>query len=315
MRERLVVIVLPLLAAPAAVPAQEFRDCAACGPMIVIPAGRFWMGSDDGEADRPEGPRRRVTIARPFALGKYEVTVAEFRRFVDATGHRIVPGCRVQQSAPDAQGKVGWREDSTASWQAPGVELWSDAAPVVCVGRIDALAFTQWLAAQTGRPYRLPSEAEWEYAAGGGRGTLYPWGNNIDRGCEYANLYDRSARRAYDFGWSHADCDDGYPGVAPVGRFKPNRFGLYDMTGNVWEWVADCYRPTYAAAPRDGRPVLPQGPCELWAVRGGGWMTRPSRQRISFRGRDPQDARYNFFGFRVARDLNALERRRAREPQ
>ena len=103
------------------------------------------------------------------------------------------------------------------------------------------------------------------------------------------------------------DCDDGFAEIAPVGKFKPNSFGLHDMIGNVWEWTADCYRATYDKTPTDGSPEPAAADCDNWSVRGGGWMTRPSRQRLSFRGRDPNDAHYSYFGFRVARDLSANE--------
>jgi len=280
------------------------RDCADCPAMVVVPAGRFLMGSDDGEAERPEGPVHEVNLPRAFALARTEVTVGEFRRFVEATGHRVAAGCRVQSSATVKGERVGWEEREAAGWQAPGfLRPIEDALPVVCVGHDDARAYAAWLARSSGRPYRLPSEAEWEYAArAGGRG-IYPWGNNADLGCRHANLYDRSGRRALDFGWGFADCDDGHAEVAPVGSFAPNAFGLHDMIGNVWEWTADCHRQTYEGAPADGRAVPGDANCLRWTVRGGGWMTRPSRNRLTFRGRDPAAARYSYFGFRVARDL------------
>lgn len=288
---------------------QPWRDCAECPAVVTVPAGRFVMGSDlDGEAGRPEGPTREVRIARPFALGVTEVTVEQFARFVAATGYRVAPGCRIQDAATGSATKVGWRDDPSAGWQAPGFSQPATTdMPVVCVGRVDALAYVQWLSTRTGKAYRLPSEAEWEYAARGGGIGIYAWGNNADLGCAHANLYDRRARNAFDFGWSYADCDDSYVELAPVGRFKPNGFGLHDMLGNVWEWVADCYRLTYDGAPNDGSAVAGDARCEKWSVRGGGWMTRPSRNRLTFRGRDPNDARYSYFGFRVARDLASGE--------
>lgn len=265
------------------------------------------MGSDtDGEAGRPEGPAREVRIARPFALGRTEVTVEQFARFVADSGYRVAPGCRVQAAASSTAVKAGWRDDPTAGWQAPGFSQPVTAdMPVVCVGRVDALTYVRWLSAQTGHTYRLPTEAEWEYAARGGSHGIYSWGSNADLGCAYANLYDRSARALQDFGWGYADCNDAYPELAPVGRLKANGFGLHDMLGNVWEWVADCYRLTYDGAPSDGAAVVGDARCEKWAVRGGGWMTRPTRNRLTFRGRDPNDARYSYFGFRVARDLDS----------
>lgn len=286
-------------------PSQVWHDCVDCPALVTVPAGRFTMGSDlDGEAGRPEGPAREVRIARRFALGLTEVTNKEFARFVAETGYRVEAGCRVQ-TAPSGPGlKAGWRDESAAGWQAPGFsQPATEDMPVVCVGRVDALAYVRWLSARTGHAYRLPSEAEWEYAARAQSSGIYSWGNNADLGCAYANLYDRRARALQDFGWGYADCDDGYAELAPVGRLKPNGFGLHDMLGNVWEWVADCYRLTYDGAPSDGRAVAGDASCDKWSVRGGGWMTRPTRNRVTFRGRDPNDARYSYFGFRVARDL------------
>jgi len=282
---------------------NTIRDCAECPELVVVPRGRFMMGSDDGEAGRSEGPIHEVKI-RAFALASTEVTVAEFRKFVAATGYQVPVGCRVQADKIVKGERVGWDDRRDAGWQAPGfVAPISEDLPVVCVGHADARAYAAWLSRIAGKTYRLPSEAEWEYAArGGGRG-IYSWGNNADLGCGYANTYDRSGRRQLDFGWSYVDCEDGYAELAPVARFKPNAFGLYDMIGNVWEWTADCYQETYDTTPRDGSAVTGDADCAKWTVRGGGWMTRPSRNRLTFRGRDPVDARYSYFGFRVARNL------------
>jgi formylglycine-generating enzyme required for sulfatase activity len=292
-------------AAPASpAPGGVLRDCPQCPELVVVPAGRFMMGSDDGESGRPEGPIHEVNLRRPFALARTEVTVGEFRRFVEATGYQVAAGCRVQSAQVVKGERVGWDDRADAGWQSPGfVGALREDMPVVCVGHADARAYAAWLASVSGKPYRLPSEAEWEYAARAGSRGIYPWGNNPDLGCGSANLYDRSARRLLDFGWGFADCDDGHPELAPVGQLRANAFGLHDMIGNVWEWTADCYREPYDPANGDGRVVTGEGQCQRWTVRGGGWMTRPSRQRPTFRGRDPVDARYSYFGFRVARDL------------
>jgi formylglycine-generating enzyme required for sulfatase activity len=293
----------------------EFRDCPQCPPMIVVPEGSFRMGSNDGERTRPEGPIRLVAVKRAFALGKFELTLAEFRRFVSATGYQVAPGCRAQGKRDAVTARVELADDAQASWQEPRFATrQAETAPVVCVGRIDALAYVAWLSQTTGKIYRLPSEAEWEYAAGAGASSIYPWGNNPDNGCGYANLYDQAGRKANDFGWGFVDCDDGAAELSQVGRYAANAFGLHDMIGNVWEWTADCYRETYDNAPVDGSAVAGGTDCALWSVRGGAWMTRPSRQRLSFRGRDPNDARYSFFGFRVARNISGSEIRALRKP-
>ena len=288
---------------------RELRDCESCQALVIVPAGRFIMGSDDGEPSRDEGPPREVRIAKPFALGRHEVTVGEFRRFAEATKHRVPPGCRAHVWDESRSGRVEWGVGSALGWADPGLQQpMTEDAPVVCVGRTDALAYAAWLRELTGKPYRLPSEAEWEYAARAGGSGAWSWGSNPDNGCRHANLYDRTSHARFDFGWSFADCEDGFAELAPVGRFAPNAFGLHDMHGNVWEWTADCYVERYVGAPSDGRALAGAADCQRFAVRGGGWMTRPGRQRLTFRGRDPNDARTNYFGFRVARDVGGEER-------
>ncbi len=263
------------------------------------------MGREGGEPGRPEGPVRRVEIPRPFAIGRHEVTVTEYQSFVDATGRQSGAGCRVHLSEA-GQARSVFNVDPNASWRRPGVGSTSDPArqPVVCVSHADASAYVTWLAELTRMPYRLPSEAEWEYAARAGATGDAPWSGGPDTACEHANLYDAGAVDALGFGWAAADCDDGAAELAPVGRYRANAFGLHDMLGNAWEWVADCYAEGYEGAPTDGSAAMPvPGACARRSVRGGGWLTRPDRVSFAFRGRDPPDARYNYFGLRVARDL------------
>ena len=301
----LVLLALAPLCAPTAAHAGEnaragrvFKDCRDCPEMVVVPPGEFRMGREGGETDRYEGPEHMVRIPRAFAAGRFELTNGQYRDFVRATGHPTAgTGCNAffGNSVKALEG---------TSWADPGYgRPIRDDEPVVCIRWSDAQAYVNWLAGRTGKKYRLLTEAEWEYAARAGASAVYYWGNNPDNGCEYANLYDRTSRRALDFGWSFAECEDGYAELAPVARLQPNAFGLHDMIGNAWEWLADCYRETYEHVPRDGSAEPAAADCTLWSVRGGGWMTRPSRSRITFRGRDPNDARYSYFGFRVARDL------------
>lgn len=279
----------------------EFRDCASCPVLVAVPAGRFRMGFDGGEEGRPEGPVREVSIGYAFALGKFEVTQAEFAAFVADTGYLMRGGCQVWAGE--------WRFPREADWTDPGYgRVPFDDEPVACVSWQDARAYVDWLAGRTGKRYRLPSEAEWEYAARAGSAGEYFWsaeGGDAGpgRACEFANVYDRAGAAANGFDWAPFDCDDGFPRAAPVGSFRANAFGLHDMVGNVWEWTADCYQAPYPARPADGAPLEAAGPCEKRVARGGSWITRPSRQRVSFRGRDPEDTLYSFFGFRVARDL------------
>jgi formylglycine-generating enzyme required for sulfatase activity len=276
-----------------------FRDCVDCPVMVVVPASRFAMGAEGGEEGRPEGPVRQVAIARAFALGRYEVTQREYAAFVTDTRRETRGGCQVWEG--------GWRFPEDADWTNPGYgRVPFDDEPVACVSWLDAQAFVAWLARRTGEPYRLPTEAEWEYAARAGSTTGYFWGDGTGApACDYANVYDASGARRNGFDWAPFDCDDGHGQAAPVGSFRPNAFGLHDMIGNVWEWLADCFVAPYPAKPADGTAVQPPpgAACARRAARGGSWITRPSRQRVSFRGRDPEETLYSFFGFRVARDL------------
>ncbi len=281
-----------------------FTDCAGCPEMVVIPPGEFTMGYDGGEPGRYEGPVREMQIVHAFALGRYEVTHGQFREFVEATGHQSSGGCRIWDGE-------SWQEPEWADWTDPGYgRPPADEEPVACVSWLDARAYVAWLAAQTGQPYRLPTEAEWEYAArAGGEGEFF-WGDDEDEACRWANVYDRAGEVEHGFPWAAADCDDGHAGVAPVGSFPANAFGLHDMLGNVWQWVEDCYLVPYPDdAPRDGSAVQVEGPCDRRSVRGGSWITRMYRHRLSWRGRDPEPTLFSFFGFRVARDLTPLEAR------
>ena len=281
-------------------PPTTFRDCDQCPEMVVAPPGKFVMGSE-GEVDgRPMGPPHEVRIAQPFAMGKTEVTNQQYLDFVTATGYEMAPGCR---------GRIDgeWAMDPQAHWTDLRLGQASDPQhPVACVSWLDARAYLAWLSEISGQPYRLPSESEWEYAARAGSSVDYPWGDDPHEGCANANMYDLSADAVHDFGWGLINCDDGYPTLAPVGQFQPNRFGLHDVTGNLWEWVEDCYEVLYPDdIPTDGSAYgLPPGQCEYRSVRGGSWITNPEWQRLPFRGRDPETVRYSFFGFRVARSLS-----------
>jgi formylglycine-generating enzyme required for sulfatase activity len=178
--------------------------------------------------------------------------------------------------------------------------------PVGCVSWLDAKAYVEWLVSKTGQAYRLPSEAEWEYAARAGRPeTLYAWGDDPDEACKHGNVLDRYGSGSDPRRLSvAADCYDDWAQVAPVKQFSPNPFGLYDMTGNVWEWVEDCYRMPYPDdAPIDGSAYQVDGACDRRSTRGGSWVTGIERQRPTFRGRDPETLTTWIFGFRIARDL------------
>lgn len=287
-------------------PGAVFRDCADCPEMVIIPPGRFEMGSDRSEQMRddelrPLGPIRTVTIAEPFAAGRFEVTHGEYSRFVAETGYTPASRC-VTWGGRDPVDGVTWLDPKLDALPA-------DDEPVVCVTWRDAKAYVAWLSSETGQPYRLLTEAEWEYAAKAGSTATWPWGEDAARICEYGNVFDESGLKeprstsASNASAQAAQCDDGFMHESPVGQFKPNAFGLYDMTGNVWEWTEDCSPMLYQPEPVDGSAYQAPGVCEKRAVRSGSWRTRLSRHQPDFRGRDPEDLAYYMFGLRLARDL------------
>lgn len=267
--------------------------------MVQVPAGRFVMGEDraetmrDGEV-RSSGPPREVVFARGFALSRTEVTHSQFAAFVAESGYEPAADCAGSGNAEDGAQPVSWRD--------PGLgKPPRDDEPVVCVSWHDARAYAAWLATRTGKPYRLPSEAEWEYAARSGKAASWPWGEDVSDICRQANVPDRT--RAALTGKSGFACSDGFSGIAPVGALQANAWGLHDMIGNVWEWVQDCSVLPYPAdAPSDGS-AIERPSCEKRAVRGGSWRSRLSRQRPTFRGRDPAQEQSQIFGFRVAMTL------------
>jgi formylglycine-generating enzyme required for sulfatase activity len=247
-------------------PGDSFRECANdCPEMIVVPAGELMMGSPTTEEGRydDEGPQHRVTIGHPFAVSKFDVTFADWDACVS------VGGCvKVEVRASDAD------------WG-------SSKQPVIYVSWDDAKAYAAWLSMMTGKTYRLLSEAEWEYAERAGTTTAYYWGDDI--------------------GEANANCDscgsqwDGRQ-PSPVGSFKPNAFGLYDMAGNVGQWVEDCYRPDYDGAPIDGSAWI-GGECDFRIVRGGSWNLDPQYLRSAVRNSFRLVNRGNNVGFRLGRTL------------
>jgi len=277
-------------------PSAVFSDCAECPEMVVIPPGSFVMGHDGGVSeDRYEGPQHTVNISYSFAFGLLEITTSQFREFVDETDHTAGTNCSMWT------GKTIENIDGN-DWRNPGYGRPPlDEDPAACLDWHDAKAYAAWLAEKTGQPYRLPTEAEWEYVAHGGGSTTYAWGENPDGGCEVANYYDQSAAGLRP--WDTAACNDGNPMVAPVGSLSPNAFGIYDVIGNVWEWTEDCHVVPYGVQPTDGSAHQVAGSCEKRVMRGGAWHSRATWQRPTFRGRDPEDFVTQVFGMRVVRDL------------
>ncbi len=297
-----------LLAVANDIPAAErasrsFRDCIDCPQMVVIPAGRFELGTAPRIQVPTEVPAELdpmpIPIGRPFALGRFEITRAEYGRFARVTGRdRQTIHCRTWVEA-----RQGFRDLET-TWDGANVPAQPrDDHPATCIDWHDAHAYTQWLAKQTGKPYRLPSEVEWEYAAKAGSRALQAWGGNASRHCDHANSNDRSTMERYPLAWRSVDCRDGFSDVAPVGSLRPNAFGLYDMIGNVWEWAEDCSSLSYFGRPADARPWIWEGGCKRRIQRGGGWSTGPERSRPGFHGDGDDEDRADFAGFRVARDL------------
>jgi formylglycine-generating enzyme len=303
-----VVVMLLLAVASGRVAAQvlpapaSFKDCADCPEMVAIPAGKFVMGAAPGEEDRENlsepfrhrsQPQRAVTIAR-FAIGKFEITRGQYRAFVQASG-RGSDGCFFWNGADFAK-------DPARDWRNPGYTQ-DDAHPVVCVSWEDASAYAQWLSQKTGKRYRLLTEAEWEYAARAGTAGARFWGDDAMQACVYANGADLATKsRIADAGaGGGVHCDDRHAYTAPVGSYRPNAFGLYDMLGNAGEWTQDCWNGNYHGAPQDGS-AWTAGDCVLRAVRGGAWDDVPQGLRAAYRVGSPTVIRLYSRGFRVARD-------------
>ncbi len=280
---------LPLSGAGQAVAAEACSFVPGQGPeMVVIDSGRFQMGSAPDEAGRDDDEQLHdVSILRPFALARCEVSVAEFRFFIEKSGY--------SSTTEEGDGCFVWDREKAASvklkgsnWLSPGYEL-NQLQPVVCVSWPDAVAYAGWLSQQTGQGYRLPSEAEWEYAARAGTGTRYSWGDDIDCGrARYGFFSDDCGQQA------HPDATASYP---------PNPWGLHDMHGNVWEWTQDCWHANYEGAPADGSAWQEGGDCVRRVVRGGGWGSGPQSLRSANRGRGSTGGADGDRGFRLARTL------------
>jgi formylglycine-generating enzyme required for sulfatase activity len=241
---------------PSLDPGEIFRDCEACPELVVVPPGDFTMGSNDTPYEKPE---HAITIRRSFAIGRREVTFAEWDQCADAG---------ICKHRPDDH---GWGRGDR---------------PAINISWDDAKLFVAWLSQKTGQKYRLPSEAEWEYAARAGTKTPFWWGREAGTG--------------------HAQCDTcGSPAskqVAVTGSFRPNGFGLYDTAGNAAEWVEDCWNDNYRNAPKDGA-AWTSGDCRLRVLRGGNFLSKATEVRSASRFRYDVDVRYYANGFRVMRDL------------
>ena len=259
------------------------------------------MGSEEGarKVSKSEEPAHTVSLAHNFGVGKFEITVGEYLVFLNDSLKNGRFNERWVASAPkDAASPVAL--DAAGAGFAAKAE--HHKHPMGFVSWYGAEAYAGWLSAQTGATYRLLSEAEWEYAARAGSRSAYHFGDNARQLCSYANIADLSGQK--EKRWSPVtNCDDGFAGVAPVGSFQPNALGLYDMLGNVAEWVADCWNPTYGGAPADGSAWTTSGDCNLRIVRGGSYFNLWSAARSAKRYANPIYTRYGTIGFRVARTL------------
>src|SRR5450631_1094549 len=274
-------------------PGAVIRDCATCPALTVVPAGRFKQGSDrpEGNSAAFEKPPHWVLIGRPFAISTNAVTVDEFREFIAATG-RDMRGCDTYEDK--------WRLRPEASWENPGF-VQTGSHPVTCASWDDAKAYAGWLSRTTGHRYRLPSAAEWEYAARAGGEAVRPWDPDGSGACASANVADQRAARRYP-GWAVFPCDDGYVYTAPVGSFKANSFGLNDTLGNVFQWTDDCWHADYTGVPTDGSSRT-YGDCTERELRGGSWFTTPEFVRASYRNHFGVNYRASSVGIRLVRDI------------
>ncbi len=247
-------------------PGQPFRDCADCPEMVTIPAGRFTMG-DNASDQAGERPAHTVSVPA-FAAGRYEVTLGEWKAFVAATG----------RATPAVNSSAG----TYCAWNSPGYTQ-DDRHPVACVSWQDAQAYALWLSQKTGRTYRLLTEAEWEYAARAGTSTAYWFGGSVSpRNANYS--------------------DSGNAATVRVGGYGANGFGLHDVHGNVWEWVEDCFAPTYSGLATDGSANTTQD-CSTRVIRGGSWVDAATDLRSASRIGNTPTLRFNLVGFRLARTL------------
>jgi len=288
---------------PQYAPPSVSRDCPECPEMVVILVGGFEMGSQEEEVGhrKNEEPVHHVQIGKPFALGRTEVTVGEFRAFVRATSYRS----DAEKNAGDESGCHTYnKDDGTGAgrhWDNPGFSQ-NERHPVVCVSWSDVKAYVTWLQQKTGKDYRLPSEAEWEYAARGGTQTARYWGNNPNEACRYANVRDTTTAPNGGKLRNGHECGDGYFFTAPVGSFVANSFGLYDVIGNVSEFVKDCAYGSYRGAPSDGGARICEGE-GVFVQRGGSWSAEPPDARVATRYMVYGSDRSSRLGFRVARTL------------
>ena len=256
---------------PGAVAGKPWTEPVTGMEFVWIPKGCFQMGSPTSESGGDSDEHPHQVCVEGYWLSKYEVTNSQYRLFKPAHD----------------------------SGQYEGNSLNGDTQPVANVSWNDAIAYAEWLSAKTGETFKLPTEAEWEYAARAGTTTTRYWGDDDAQLCRHANIADRTSKVAFsDFTWAYDGCDDGYKVSAPVGRFTPNSYGLHDMLGNVWEWTSSPYDSAYAGGEKRAAHASKGG---SRVVRGGSWFNDPWNLRSANRSSGTPDDRYDFYGFRLAR--------------
>lgn len=290
-------------------PGQHFTDAltlGARGPeMVILSHGGFRMGATDADTDAGdmEKPAHYVHFSRGFAMAMTEVTVDQYRDFVRASGYRSTATRRDQAVIYDERSGNFMHQDGVDWRSAYDGHPAAGNLPVIFISRRDAQAYVDWLSAQSGQHYHLPSEAQFEYALRAGSNFRYPWGNGAPPPGA-GNLTGRRDSSPGGHRWSNgfAGFGDGYWGPAPVGRFLANAYGLHDMAGNVSEWVADCWHDSYRRAPDDGAAWVNPG-CRSSVVRGGSWASSPAEARSTWRAPQDEQATNARVGFRVVRDI------------
>jgi formylglycine-generating enzyme required for sulfatase activity len=261
----------------APLPGKVFKDCRHCPEMVVLPAGTFTMGTPEDEVGREpdEGPMHEVTFDKPFAMSRYQITAGEWAQYMKETGVTLPDG-DTRPGRACTNGKPSYP-------QGP-------RQPAVCMNFAEVTAYAAWLSRKTGQHYHIVSEAQREYAARAGSTGPFPF--PFDPGTEYS-----IATHANTYGPT-----DGYSHSSPVGSYPPNAFGMYDMHGNVYEWIADCYHPDYVGAPTDGS-AWTEPDCDTLRIRGNDWGEAPVFSRSGNRNDIDPQTRGDWIGFRVVRTL------------
>lgn len=284
---------------------ELLQDCDICPQLVVVKPGEFTMGSaaDAQISERflerrrkEELPAHRVIIDYPFAIGRYEISMAEFGVYAVETNFES-KGCFLLED-------MGWQFFPEASWQAPGFEV-GDNSPATCLSYDEYAGYLQWLSERTGETYRFPTESEWEYIAQSGLSDDAPTPSYLaPDSCQRQNGSDVSFAEVFPPDWAPGifACDDGNAHAAPVGSYKPNTLGLYDVLGNVAEYTDDCYSPSHEGAPVDGSARRAEV-CPARTVKGGSWAGGPDFLRPAVRGGFPAVLRGDGHGLRVVREL------------